>query len=168
MRLKHIFVQKRKLFDHTLQQAKRRYWIKLQDSLLCEYKHDSRYFWQRIGKIGISNGRKQKIPMEIVNTDGLVSNNHKDVLDRWRTDYVGLFSADALSDKIFDLDFYDDAMAELSRHDMPYPHTEPLMLESDIVESEVKRAVKRAKIRKATGYDKIHAELLKMKRLLGF
>ena len=29
MRLKHIFVQKRKLFDRTLQQAKRRYWIKL-------------------------------------------------------------------------------------------------------------------------------------------
>ena len=52
-------------------------------------------------------------------------------------------------------------MAELSRHDMPYPHTETLMLESDIVESEVKRAVKRAKKRKATGYDKIHAETLK-------
>ena len=126
MRLKHIFVQKREQFDRTLQQAKRRYWIKLQDSLLCAYKHDSRNFWQRIVKMGISIQRKQNIPMGIVNTDGSVSNNHKDVLDRWRTDYADLFSADALSDKIFDLNFYDDAMAELSRHDMPYPHTEPI------------------------------------------
>ena len=81
-------------------------------------------------------------------------------IDRWRTDYAGLFSADAHSDKIFHLNFSDDAMAELPRHDMHYPHTETLMLESDIVESEVKRAVKRAIIRKATGYDKIHAENL--------
>ncbi|KAJ8305823.1 hypothetical protein KUTeg_016368 [Tegillarca granosa] len=90
--LKTVFVQKRKDFDKEVQKSKRRYWYKLQSNLIVEMNKDSGNFWKKIGKVGISSERKNLIPIEVVNSDGVVEYEPDTVLDRWKTDFENLLN----------------------------------------------------------------------------
>ncbi|CAG2188857.1 unnamed protein product [Mytilus edulis] len=70
--LRHLYCQNRKLFDKNVQQAKRRYWYKMQDDLTSSCDNPKE-FWRKIGKIGIGAERQRNIPMEINLEDGSVS-----------------------------------------------------------------------------------------------
>ncbi|VDI64972.1 Hypothetical predicted protein [Mytilus galloprovincialis] len=70
--LRHIFVNKRKLFDKNCQQTKRQYWYRSQDKLFDIQTRDLREFWKTIGKIGVSSERQKTIPMEVVLKDGSI------------------------------------------------------------------------------------------------
>ncbi|CAG2253195.1 unnamed protein product [Mytilus edulis] len=71
--LRHIFVEKRKLFDKSSQKAKRQFWYHSQEQLLDDQKRDPREFWKKIGKVGVGNERQKSIPMEVTLDDGTTS-----------------------------------------------------------------------------------------------
>ncbi|VDI37095.1 Hypothetical predicted protein [Mytilus galloprovincialis] len=68
--LRHIFVEKRKLFDKSSQKAKRQFWYHSQEQLLDDQRRDPREFWKKIGKVGVGNERQKSIPMEVTLDDG--------------------------------------------------------------------------------------------------
>ena len=41
-------------------------------------------FWKKTGRLGIGFERKRNIPFEIVKEDGSLSNNLKDILDKYK------------------------------------------------------------------------------------
>ena len=57
---KHIYVQKRKLFDKGVQRAKRYFVYQAQVDLEASVNASSGSFWKDIGKIGLGNERLNK------------------------------------------------------------------------------------------------------------
>ena len=90
--LKTIYVQKRKCFDREVQKSKRKYWYEMQEQLLSESASNQSLFWKKIGKIGIAENRKSSIPMEVIGSDGNISSDLTDVLNRWKSDYSNLLN----------------------------------------------------------------------------
>ncbi|CAG2186862.1 unnamed protein product [Mytilus edulis] len=82
--LRHIFVEKRKLFDKSSQKAKRQFWYNSQEQLLDDQKRDPREFWKKIGKVGVGNERQKSIPMEVTLDDGTTSTDTNTVLNKWK------------------------------------------------------------------------------------
>ena len=114
--------------------------------------------WREIGKIGIYNDRKQSIPCEVISKDGELKTGIDQVLSEWRIQYEDLYGGQ------MDCDFDEDHMryvAEELERDNFTPNNNALILNRPIEKSEVKRAIDRAKLNKATGIDAIPAEALK-------
>ncbi|CAC5403302.1 unnamed protein product [Mytilus coruscus] len=93
MQLRHLYCQNRKFFDKNVQQAKRRYWYKLQDDLTSSCDHPKE-FWRKIGKIGIGAERQRNIPMEIQLDDGSVSTDLISVLNKWKNDFSSMLNVE--------------------------------------------------------------------------
>ncbi|CAG2244978.1 unnamed protein product [Mytilus edulis] len=92
-KLKQEYCVARNDFDKHLRKAKRTYQNKLQMDLLTELeKPNSRDFWKQIGKIGISNDRRDQIPWEVIDDNGEVTTDKECVLQKWKTDYQTLFN----------------------------------------------------------------------------
>ena len=72
--LKHIFVQKRKLFDQHVQRRKRKYWFERQHELIDNAENNPNDFWKAIGRVGVRDNRKREIPMEILDDNGEIVN----------------------------------------------------------------------------------------------
>ncbi|CAG2258040.1 unnamed protein product [Mytilus edulis] len=72
--LRHIFVNKRRIFDKAVQSSKRKYWYSLQEDLIksCD---NPKEFWRKIGKIGVGSERRSFIPMEVKLSDENNLNN---------------------------------------------------------------------------------------------
>ncbi len=64
--LKSAYVHARKMFDRERQRCKREFWKKEQDRLLNGYENDRNKFWKSIGKIGVKQENKFKIPFETI------------------------------------------------------------------------------------------------------
>ena len=73
--------------DRAVQRAKREHWRKMQEEILALQDDSGKEFWKYVGKIGVSNDRKGKIPWEVVLPDGTVSRDHQVVLDHWRSEF---------------------------------------------------------------------------------
>ncbi|CAG2186873.1 unnamed protein product [Mytilus edulis] len=99
--LRQIYVSKRKEFDKLAQQSKRQYWHICQEELVNLNKNDPRQFWRKIGNIGIGNDRQSKIPNEVLRSDGSVTNNMDDVLQKWKDSFHGLLNSDPDNNKNF-------------------------------------------------------------------
>jgi hypothetical protein len=56
--LKAVFIQKRKIFGKEVQKAKRKYRYSMQEELLYESSKNQKFFWKKIGKIGVASDRK--------------------------------------------------------------------------------------------------------------
>ncbi|CAG2223305.1 unnamed protein product [Mytilus edulis] len=91
--LRHLYCQNRKLFDKNVQQAKRRYWYKMQDDLTSSCDNPKE-FWRKIGKIGIGAERQRNIPMEIKLEDGSVSTDPISVLNKWKNDFSSMLNVE--------------------------------------------------------------------------
>ncbi|CAG2244959.1 unnamed protein product [Mytilus edulis] len=92
-KLKQEYCAARNDFDKHLRKAKRTYQNKLQMDLMTELeKPNSRDFWKQIGKIGISNDRRDQIPWEVIDDNGEVTTDKERVLQKWKTDYQTLFN----------------------------------------------------------------------------
>ena len=101
---KEIFIKKSKLFNREKQQAKRRYWKEQQDDLVLLQSAYPKSFWEQIGKLGVANERKQRIPLEVKNPDGSICNDIQAVISKWYRNYSSLYSK-VSANKNFDEDF---------------------------------------------------------------
>ncbi|CAG2195599.1 unnamed protein product [Mytilus edulis] len=74
--LRHIFVNKRRIFDKAVQSSNGKYWYSLQEDLIksCDNPNE---FWRKIGKIGVGSERRSFIPMEVKLSDESVSCDKK-------------------------------------------------------------------------------------------
>ena len=73
--IKSEFITIRKTFDRENRKAKREYQKHQQEDLhLLSKQQNTRDFWKSIGKLGISNERKQHIPTEIYDSNGEIFN----------------------------------------------------------------------------------------------
>ncbi|CAG2219168.1 unnamed protein product [Mytilus edulis] len=148
--LRQMYVNKRKEFDKLVQQSKRQYWHSCQEELVNLNKSDPRQFWRKIGNIGIGNDRQSKIPNEVLRSDGSVTNNIDDVLQKWKDSFHGLLNSDPDNNNNFGV--------------------ENLIVKNDIVCNdlddyisfdEVYKVAMAAKNGKSPGVDCIQAELCK-------
>ncbi|CAC5385800.1 unnamed protein product [Mytilus coruscus] len=84
--LRHIFVQKRKLFDRGVQRSKRQYWHSMQEELINS-QGNPKEFWRKIGRIGVGSERQNTIPMEIKLNDGSICDDKDIVINKWKCDF---------------------------------------------------------------------------------
>ena len=160
-RLKSDYCAERKIFDRLNRRYKRQYQRKEQDKLQNLVENDiSRDFWKEIGKLSLANDRKVKIPMEILDSEGNSVFDCEKVLERWRNDYHGLFNSE--NNDQFDNEHYEEIVGELRQNDgLLRVNLNLDMLNRDITYQEVESSVQRAKLRKASGFDGIPAEVLR-------
>ena len=146
---RHVFQAKRKLFDRSVQKAKRQYWRQLQNELIDSCEDVDIDFWKKMGRLGIEFERKRNIPFKIVKKDGSLSNNLKDILDKWKKYFSDL----------------------LNQQDAESVDNNEIRIQSNIADSEnyinncislyeVRQAARKLKKGKSTGYDEILADVL--------
>ena len=161
-RLRASYCQERRTFDRLNRKYRRAFQQSQQEELLkMSESRDSREFWREIGRVGIANTRRQRIPCEVVDDDGNVSSDPEIVLNRWRSDYEALYKGTA-SDE-FDQAHLDSVQKQLRamEADANIPAADATLLNMPISLQEVEAAVQRAKLRKACGIDTLPAEALK-------
>ena len=162
-KLKGDYCAERKRFDRLNRRFKRQYQRKEQEKLHNLVESDiSRDFWKEIGKLSLANERKSKIPMEVLDPDGNSVFDCDEILNKWKCDYSGLFNPD--NNEQFDNDHYVNIMRDLRRNTGTLHASGNMNLDSlnkEITYEEVENAVYRAKLRKATGFDGIPAEVLR-------
>jgi hypothetical protein len=158
LREKYCFERKR--FDKLNRKYKRAWQVKEQQQLLDLLKGpDSREFWKSFGKMGISNDRKQHIPMEVLSENGDIISDIDGVLNKWKSDYEHLYN-DSSNPDWYDNDHL-ESIRSVGDNATDTPDTELTVINSAITREEVQDAVSRAKLRKAAGVDDIPAEALK-------
>ncbi|XP_053402567.1 uncharacterized protein LOC128557926 [Mercenaria mercenaria] len=157
--LKHVYVQKRKAFDSSVQRAKRQYVYQAQSDLEAAVSANSRMFWKSIGNIGIGNERLKSIPFEVKLSDGSISTDPEIVLKKWGSDFAGLLnSGNTISSEVAnDINIHNVGLHNDNSMDVP----ETDHLDSMITIDEILKCILHAKSGKAPGYDNIPCELLK-------
>jgi hypothetical protein len=154
-KLKSDYCNARYTFNKTLRKYKRKYQVQEISYLNNLCKTDPNEMWKYIGKIGISEGRKSVIPMEVKVGEDIVS-DEKQVLDVWKTEFEKLYNEEASPD--FDADHLSVIKQNVKKvSSVPGPDA----LNKPIELHEVKDAIQRMKVRKAAGIDEIPIEVLK-------
>ncbi|CAC5395185.1 unnamed protein product [Mytilus coruscus] len=97
----------------------------------------------------MSNERNQSIPWSIIDDEGIVKTDKNLVLGKWKSDFEQLFSVNP--------NVRPPAYDNETRENQP----DVTELNEPISREEIIVAVERAKLRKATGFDEIPAEVLK-------
>ncbi|CAG2208741.1 unnamed protein product [Mytilus edulis] len=143
--LRHIFVNKRRIFDKAVQSSKRKYWYSLQEDLIksCD---NPKEFWRKIGKIGVGSERRSFIPMEVKLSDESVSCDKNVVLDKWKCEFSNMLNRNNLNNVEYihsNENVYDD------------------YLDSFISYEEVYNVLLSSKNGKSPGCDEITVELFK-------
>ena len=146
-KLKSEYVSSRKAFDRQVQRAKRLYWFDFQKNLLNDCNNDNVEFWKTIGKVGVGQAQKRRIPMEVVLEDGTVAHDAASVLGKWKRDFSSLLNCQEAN----------TAFPHVIREQ---PAADPIFNEHISI-SEVKTALDRSKKGKASGIDQIPVEVLR-------
>ena len=136
--------------------------MKLQDQL--HNVENPRDFWTKIGRIGITNERKTTVPLEVLIDDGQVSTDHEIIMRKWKTDYEHLYNGNHDNDN--DIQTRNEHLQYVKIHihypdSTIFPKPDCTSLNMPITHEEVHKAVYQAKLRKASGIDNIHAEILR-------
>ncbi|CAG2222202.1 unnamed protein product [Mytilus edulis] len=152
--LRLIFVQRRKCFDKEVQKCKRIYWKKQQDNIENLLTSNSQQFWKEIGKIGVGQERRKRIPMEVVREDGTTSNDMTDILQVWQDSFQTLLNPTGNNS-------ISETQNEINESDGSY-------LNEHISLEELIRAIRSLKNNKASGIDEIPGEVLKNPKLVKF
>ena len=122
---------------------------------------DQTKFWKSFGTIGISDAKKNSIPMEIILDDGAISLNVNDVLHKWQNDFSSLFSNTGQDT--------DCSLGNTSSHATNNAsYQQQMSYNQHISIFEVKKAIHAAKRRKASGIDNIPIEVLKNDTAVSF
>ena len=157
--LKHIFVQKRKLFDKLVQRRKRTYWFEMQNEILYNASNNQNEFWKSIGRVGIRDNRRNEIPMEIVDQNGSVITDSNTVFDKWRSDFCDLLNPNDDEEPDFDrIDVMQNADNITDEHS----------LDRGFSLLDVQKVVCNLKNNRATGFDEIPGEVLKNGSVISF
>ena len=151
--LKHIFVQKRKLFDQQVQRRKRKYWFEMQNEMVSNAENNPNDFWKTIGRTGVRDNRKREIPMEIVNDNGEIITDSNAVLKKWETSFSALLNP-APNQEINWQNI--DVMQNVDN-----TVDESGLFADHFTLSEVRKAIYSIKHNRAVGVDEIPGEVLK-------
>jgi hypothetical protein len=141
--LRHIYVQKRKIFDRNVKKAKRQNWHSMQEELVNS-QGTPKEFWRKIGKIGVGSERRNTISMEVKIKNGSICNDKNLVLDKWKNDFSNMLNKNYSNNT--DINSNSEII-----------HDE--YLDSEITTKEVYNVLKCPKNRKSPGVDDIQVEL---------
>ncbi len=119
----------------------------IQEELMQLNSSDPREFWKRIGKIGVAAERRTNIPWEVVNEEGLIVTDEREVLDKWRNDYSGLLN-------------FNHHTGALDDDPINVTTSIPAGIENPITLEEVSKALHHPKLGKVVGTDYIPTEVL--------
>ncbi|XP_052256259.1 uncharacterized protein LOC127861632 isoform X1 [Dreissena polymorpha] len=147
VQLKTDYIRSRSFFDRAVQKAKRHYWFSTQSRLSNLASDNDVEFWKTIGTCGVGQERKKGIPLEVVLDNGTVSSKLEDVLLRWKNDFANLLNQSVNSN--------------VGQHTSSFDNVYHEELDRPFSVFEVKAAIDRAKLNKATGIDQIPNEVLK-------
>ena len=149
---KCIMKSKQKVFDRVYQKEKRQYWKKSQEKLLEMQSHDPQEFWKYIGQLGVAKERKENIPWEVINNDGSVSSDRREVLLKWANDFQGLLNPDVESATL---------TCDTTQGQGEHQNLIDTGLNDPVSLLDVRKALHKAKLGRATGFDQIPVETLK-------
>ena len=157
-----FFSRPEKSFDRVKRKSKRSYQL-LQQERLHNMASDvnSREFWKHIGKLGMSNGRKRQFRFETAPEDGSDETNLEKVLDRWKSDYSGLFNSANVNNG-YDEEFLHNIQECINNGGPDINNDIDISdLNAEITKFEVEEAVYRAKCKKAVGLNEIPSDMLR-------
>ncbi len=126
---------------------------------------DPREFWKMLKKLGPN--RKESIPWEVYDDNGEINCTKEFVINKWKNDFSQLYNN---NDDVYDNNFRTEiinAKSHLERGMLDPLYTSNETLNRPIELEEVKKAVGRAKNRKAMGTDNVPNEVLKNKTVIG-
>ena len=162
VQLKNDFKARQQTFDKKMRACKRKY--ERGQALKIEYMqtNNPQLFWNLLNNLGPK--KVKNIPMEVMLENGSSVFAIDCVLKKWETDFGSLFSGSDCSvewDNCFlaeKVNFINTVEAKM-RQDSYFGNQ---LLNVCITEREVKSAIGRLKLRKATGVDNLSNELLKL------
>ncbi len=160
-------------FDRASRRARRQYQRGQQQQLTDICDNDPKHFWSHLDKIGIGGNRKTRIPMEVTEPDGSVTSDTEAVLRRWKRDFQAVYNPGSTDS--FDEAHLERVQQQITVMEQEYarrtgdtyragtagPQASAVELNCPIQLEEVRTAVAKAKLRKATGVDQIPSEVLK-------
>ncbi len=159
--LRRELLVKRRQFDKQLRKSKRQYQVNQQDELLSlNQENQTKDFWKKIGKLGISNERKQGIPLMRRAENGDIETRPDTVLDHWKQSYESLLNVQDNRNGHFDQEFYDSIIEDSTTLEASPPDTDISCLNKPISYREVEDAVRHLHNGKAAGIDSIPSEVI--------
>ena len=83
------------IFDKQNRKCKRNFQLNEQSRLEAKLLNNDnpKEFWKKIGEIGMANDRKLKIPLEVYDENGHITNDRSEVFDKWKADYENVFNS---------------------------------------------------------------------------
>ena len=155
------FKERRNTFDRRYNQIKRHYNRIQRDDIANLNTEDPKAFWNKIKQMGPK--QDSTIPMEIPVGENDLITDPEQVLERWRQDFEMLynrFNAENTDDT-----FLNDVKCFKENFENQYPINDPVLNDSMfnvfITESEVHKAIYKAKNNKAVGIDSLPNEVFK-------
>ena len=154
--LRNIFKTKQQTFDRTFRRYKRAYnKQKLIDLENLANKKDKTDMWSTLKRL--NNPTPPRVVLEIVRADNTISNDLKEIIERWHADISKLFSGIKDNPEIvYDEEFYSEIIrkkAEFESFTFEEQNTgniyDPNMINSEITYSEVSEAIDNLKKNKA-------------------
>ena len=125
---------------------------------------DPNSFWEQIQML---NKRKmESIPSIVLHKEGRTVTAPEQVMQTWTDAFEDLYSPQVTAGEFDDgfKQMYIANITETLMDDNTLP-SDPLLLNQPITLAEIKKAVTKMKIGKATGYDRISSELLKVPKI---
>jgi hypothetical protein len=162
------FQKARSEFDKLLRSRRRQYNRGLLLYIETLATNNPTAFWDQIKQMGPN--KSYKIPFEIVNENGTISNDLTNVLDHWRSEFSKLYDFSLIESTCNnDPNFIRECKNRLllAENDMQDPLFNPInQLDNNFTLPETHKALSLAKPNKATGVDAIPADILKLQVLL--
>lgn len=158
--LRREYIESRNAFDKMLRQSERAYRRSVAVEIEDMSSNNPNDFWDKIKRLGPR--KDTSIPIEIIDNNGITTNDENRVFEKWRLDFQNLYTCSNQND--FDDAHYNQAKTHklLIENDMNDPLYEPHeFLNGNITLDEITCIIMQAKSRTATGYDEIPYSVLK-------
>ena len=161
------FRRKRKDFDRFYRSCERTYYAKQYLQIESLQTSNPREFWNKVKKLGPGGNKNAARVLGIILEDGSVSYDKNVVTLKWLNDISSLYNP--VDSDLFDQEFYHQICEINEQMEELYVDDEGLQDESSrihvfnepILLQEVKTALSRTKLKKATGHDNLPNELLR-------
>ena len=153
--LQDKFRKSQQSFDREYRKEKRKYqWDKINELEQLDTTNP-RKFWQEVKRLGPRSG--SYIPMSVYD-DGYLTPDPELVLNKWKNDFNSLYNATPCPGT------FDEEFLRITKEGLlalEIGPVETVFLNGDIMESEIRKALNKAKCGKAVGIDSLPNEVLK-------
>ena len=162
--LKDQFYHRRKLFDKLLRKTERSYYRKKALDIEELNTSNPTEFWQHIKSLGPQSS--SKIPMEVYvdGVEGDKTDNHNDVLNKWKNDFKELYNRPDDNTLNCDDIFYSEILSSLpgiKSFELNNDEANNLEYNGYLTPAEMDKICNKLKMNKAVGPDMIPNEILK-------